>query len=164
MSVLELKDYSARLRPPGNGTPWLLRVYKSLHVPNFRRFLRHLSVSSLLLHGLFACRSLSGGRRQGGNPSYRRPDRPPGQMALGQRTARARSAWPVFTNRVADCWFLTFLPALICLNRLVIVLSRTCANRRPVILCPSEPYVPYARKSTAHERVRNRSDAGPPGP
>ena len=33
-----------------------------------------------------------------------------------------------------------------------------------VITCPSEPYVPYTRKSTAYERVRNRSDAGPAGP
>src|ERR1035441_4541290 len=32
-----------------------------------------------------------------------------------------------------------------------------------VIRCPSEPYVPYARKSSAHERLRDRSHAGPPG-
>src|SRR5881394_1564819 len=31
-----------------------------------------------------------------------------------------------------------------------------------VIPCPSEPYVPYPRKSPAHERVGNRPDAGSP--
>jgi len=69
---------------PGSSHPRFFQVSKSLEVPDFKRFLRHLPVSFPPSLGLFSCRALSGGPRQGGNPSHHHPEQPPRQTAFRQ--------------------------------------------------------------------------------
>src|ERR1035437_8312158 len=81
-AVLLISSIRGDSGSPRRGRTGPLQVRKSPEVPYFKRFLRHLFVSSRLRSVLYHCRGLSGGHRQGGNPSYHRPEEPPGQIAL----------------------------------------------------------------------------------
>ena len=75
-----------RLQRPRKGPTLLLRVRKSLEVPHFKQFLRHLSVPFPPSPGLVPLRrrTLSGWHRQTLNPPHHASKQAPRQMALGQ--------------------------------------------------------------------------------
>ena len=75
-----------RLQRPRKGPTLLLRVRKSLEVPHFKQFPRHLSVPFPPSPGLVPLRrrTLSGWHRQTLNPPHHASKQAPRQMALGQ--------------------------------------------------------------------------------